>query len=236
MPDAPKRFYKTATARPDDNGFGIWLDERRLKTPARAAFTVPTSMLAEAIAEEWNAQGDQIQPRAMPLTSLANAAIDRVAPDHAAFSGRLAAYGEHDLLCYRAENPVTLTVRQAKAWEPILDWLAETHGARLALSEGIVHVDQPPEALEALRRAVLAHDPFQLAGLHILTTAAGSLTLGLAVLGGRLTAAEAYQLSRIDEDFQIEQWGQDAEAEARTASIRAEAENAGRFVDLLRTA
>ena len=228
-----KRFYDAVTARPAEDGFGIWLDQRRLKTPARLPFSVPTSALAEAVAVEWTAQGAKVDPRTMPLTGLANAAIDRIAPEREPFARRLAQYGEHDLLCYRAESPVELVARQAKSWQPVLDWLADTHGARLALAEGIVHVDQPAEAREAQHRAILAHSHHHLAGLHVITTTTGSLSLGLAVLGGRLTAEEAFALSRIDEDYQAERWGSDAEAEVRAAAIRAEIAAAGRFLALL---
>ena len=235
MSSAPaiSRFYKAATSRPDGEGHGVWLDERRLKTPARLPLTVPTATLAEAIAAEWNAQESRILPAAMPLTALANAAIDRIAPEREAFAKRLAAYGAHDLLCYRAAEPLSLAVRLAKSWQPVLDWLAEAHGARLALAEGIVHVDQPPEALAALEAGVLALGPFHLAALHVLTTSYGSLGLGLAVLGGRLGAGEAFSISRIDEEFQIERWGNDEEAEIRAARIRDEAETGGRFLALL---
>lgn len=235
MSSAPviSRFYKSASSRPDGDGHGVWLDERRLKTPARAPLTVPSAALAQAIADEWNAQEARILPAQMPLTALSNAAIDRIAPERAAFAKRLAAYGAHDLLCYRAAEPLNLAVRLARSWQPVLDWIAETHGARLALAEGIIHVDQPAEALEALEAAVLALDPFQLAALHVLTTSFGSLGLGLAVLGGRLSAAEAFAISRIDEEFQVERWGYDEEAEARAARIREEAENGGRFLALL---
>lgn len=230
----PKRFFELASFQPVDGGYGIFLDTRRLKTPARADLTLPSGALAHDIAAEWNAQGAKIEPRTMPLTGLANAAVDRIAPEREAFARRLATYGGHDLLCYRAVEPVALTTRQAKAWQPILDWLADTHGARLAVGEGIVHVDQPPEALAAQEQAILRHDAFRLAALHILTTATGSLGLGLATLGGRVQPFEAFELSRIDEEFQIEVWGRDAEADARAESIRQEIENAGRFLDLLR--
>lgn len=235
MSTAPtiSRFYKSASSRPDGDGYGVWLDDRRLKTPARAPFTVPTANLAEAVAAEWNAQEARILPAQMPLTSLANAAIDRIAPERAAFARRLAAYGAHDLLCYRAAEPMSLAVRLAKAWQPVLDWVAERHGAQLVLAEGIIHVDQPPETLQALESAAMALDPFHLAALHVLTTSFGSLGLGLAVLGGRLDAAEAFEISRLDEEFQIERWGRDPEADDRTARIREEAENGGRFLGLL---
>lgn len=231
---AVSRFYKTATSRADGDGFGVWLDERRLKTPARLALTVPTAALGAAIAGEWAAQDDKIVPARMPLTALANAAIDRIAPDREAFARRLAAYGAHDLLCYRAAEPLALAVRLAKSWQPVLDWLDTAHGVRLALAEGIVHVDQPPEALKALEALAASLDPFRLAALHVLTTSYGSLGLGLAVLGGRLKADEAFVVSRIDEEFQIERWGRDEESDARAARIREEAETGGRFLDLLK--
>ncbi|BCW88971.1 hypothetical protein sos41_21250 [Alphaproteobacteria bacterium SO-S41] len=228
-----KRFYTAASARPVDGGFGIWLDERRLKTPARANFAVPSVALAEAVAAEWNAQAEKLDIPSMPLTALVNAAIDRIAPEREAFAGRLASYGGNDLLCYRAASPIELAVRLAKGWQPALDWLAETHGARLMLAEGVVHVDQPREALDRLKAAILKLDALRLGALHVVTTATGSLGLGLAVLGGRFTPREAFDLSRIDEEYQAERWGRDTEADARTARIRAEAENAGRFLDLL---
>lgn len=238
MSSAPSisRFYKSATSRPDGDGHGVWLDERRLKTPARAPLTVPTAALAEAIAAEWNAQETRILPARMPLTALSNAAIDRIEPERAAFARRLAAYGAHDLLCYRAAEPLNLAVRLAKAWQPVLDWVHETHGARLALAEGVIHVDQSPDALKALEDSVASLDSFRLAALHVLTTSYGSLGLGLAVLGGRFGAADAFEISRIDEEFQIERWGRDEEADARTARIREEAENGGRFLALLQPA
>jgi chaperone required for assembly of F1-ATPase len=228
-----KRFYATASVRPADDGYGIWLDERRLKTPARAGFAVPSAPLAEAIAAEWNAQGDKVDIRAMTLTALANAAVDRIAPEREAFGKRLAAYGKNDLLCYRVAEPVELAARLAKGWQPVLDWLADAHGARLVLAEGVVHIDQPKESLAALEHAVLAHDAFRLGALHILTTAMGSLGLGLSVLGRHLDVEEAFRLSRLDEEFQIERWGRDAEAEMRTARIKSEADSAARFLSLL---
>lgn len=232
--NAPKRFFDLAAMQPVPGGYGIFLDDRRLKTPAKADLVLPSGALAHDIASEWNGQGVKIDPRAMPLTGLANAAIDRIAPEREAFARRLAAYGEHDLLCYRAAEPATLAARQAKAWQPVLDWLAEAHGVRLAIGEGIVHVVQPSEARAAQEQAILAHDPFRLAPLHVITTATGSLTLGLATLGSRLMPFEAFELSRIDEEFQIERWGRDAEADARAEAIRQEIENAGRFLSLLR--
>jgi chaperone required for assembly of F1-ATPase len=230
----PKRFYDLASMRPVDGGYGIFLDERRLKTPAKGELLLPSGALAHDIAAEWNGQGAKVDPRSMPLSGLANAAIDRIAPEREAFGRRLAAYGGHDLLCYRAADPVELAARQAKSWQPLLDWLEATHGARLALGEGVVHVEQLAEALAAQERAILTHDPFRLAALHVITVSTGSLALGLATLGRRLMPFEAFELSRIDEEYQIERWGRDAEADARAEAIRREIETAGRFLDLLR--
>jgi chaperone required for assembly of F1-ATPase len=228
-----RRFHKEESVTEGPAGFGIALDGRALKTPARGVFAVPARALAKAIADEWAAQAEFIRPETMPFTGLSNAALDRIAPDREGFALRLAAYGESDLLCYRAEGPAALTAAQAKAWQPWLDWLAARHGARLSIGEGIIHVAQPPEALEALRRVVLTVDPFRLAALHVLTAASGSLTLGLAVLDGALSADAAFGASRIDEEHQASLWGRDAEADARAARLRAEILAAERFVRLL---
>jgi chaperone required for assembly of F1-ATPase len=228
-----RRFHKAQGVTEGAQGFGIALDGRALKTPARAAFAVPSRSLAEAIADEWGAQGDFIKPETMPLTGFANAAIDRIRPDREGFARRLGAYGESDLLCYRAEGPAALTAAQTKAWQPWLDWLEARHGARLSIGEGLMHVAQSAEALEAMMRAVLANDAFRLAALHILTTAPGSLTLGLAVLDGALSAEESFAASRVDEEHQAALWGRDAEADARAAALRDGMLAAERFLRLL---
>jgi chaperone required for assembly of F1-ATPase len=208
-----KRFYK-------DVGVGennaILLDDRRIKTPKGAPFILPTRELAETIAEEWRAQVDEIKPDTMPLSKLAYAAIDG-ASERAAIAEQAAAYAKSDLLCYRAEGPDDLVIRQARQWGPILDWLAETHGARLKLATGIGFVDQPPDALARLSARVGQLNPFALVALHTATSITGSLALGLALLDARLTAREAFALSQLDETFQSEKWGQDAEAQARAA-------------------
>ncbi len=231
--ERPKRFYETVSTAPEAGGVGIRLDGRALKTPARAPLAVPTQALADAVADEWAAQGDKIDMASMRLTGLANAAIDRIAPERAAFARRLSEYGRSDLLCYRAVSPVELVARQAKGWEPWLDWLDRERGVRLRIGEGVMHVAQDETAMARLYAAVAALDPFRLAGLQIATTATGSMTLGLAVAALALPAGEAFELSRIDEEHQAEVWGRDAEAEARAAAIRAEIEAAGRFLSLL---
>lgn len=223
-----KRFYKDVSVGENN---AVLLDNRQMKTPKGAAFILPTRALAQAIAGEWRAQGDDIEPNTMPLTKLAYAAIDGAA-ESAAIAEQAAAYAKSDLLCYRAEHPDELVIRQAHQWGPILDWLAETHGARLKLATGIGFVDQPPEALARLSERVGQLDPFALVALHTATSITGSLALGLALLDARLTAREAFALSHLDETFQAEKWGQDAEAQARAALLLADLEAAERFMKL----
>jgi chaperone required for assembly of F1-ATPase len=223
-----QRFYKTVSTGENN---AVLLDNRAMKTPKGAPFILPTRELAEAIAEEWLAQETDIKPETMPLTKLAYAAIDGAA-ESARVAEQAVAYAKSDLLCYRAEGPDELVIRQARQWGPILDWLAETHGARLKAATGIAYVEQPPEALDRLASRAGQLDPFALVALHTATAITGSLSLGLAVLEGRLTAAEAFSLSRLDEDFQAERWGRDAEAEARAALLKADLEAAERFMRL----
>lgn len=223
-----KRFYKDASV---DDRSGILLDNRQMKTPKGLPFVLPTRALADAIAEEWRAQIDDIKPDTMPLTKLAYSAIDG-ASESAAIAEQVAAYAKSDLLCYRAEHPDELVIRQAHQWGPILDWLAETHGARLKLATGIGFVEQPPEALARLSERVGRLNPFALVALHTATSITGSLALGLALADARLTAREAFALSQLDETFQAEKWGQDAEAEARATRLLADLEAAERFMRL----
>ncbi|MFC3060869.1 ATP12 family chaperone protein [Paenirhodobacter populi] len=230
---APKRFWKAAGVVETPEGYGIALDGRAVKTPAKAALAVPTRALAEAIAAEWDAQGETIDPATMPLTRAANAAIDKVAAQHGEVAAYIADYGGTDLLCYRAEAPEPLVARQAQGWDPLLDWAAEALGARLLVTQGVVSVAQPDEALAALSARVAAMDAWQLAALHDLVGISGSLLLGLAVAEGRLPPEEAWALSRIDEDWQAEQWGHDEEAAALAAVKRQALLDAARFWTLL---
>lgn len=217
---AAKRFWTAAEVAEADNGFGVTLDGRSVKTPAKAPLTLPSRALAQALAEEWDAQEKVIDPTSMPLTRLANSAIDKVTPQHAAVAEMLAEYGGSDLLCYRAESPEELIQRQAAAWDPWVDWAAARHEARLILAQGLMPVEQPPAALERLHRVVSAHDPFALTALHEFVTLTGSLVLGLAVSAGALEAGEAWDLSRVDERWQEEQWGHDEEAAALARAKR----------------
>ncbi|MEQ8368508.1 MAG: ATP12 family protein [Roseicyclus sp.] len=215
-----KRFWKTASVAEADGGYGIMLDARSLKTPGKKSLILPTRRMAEAIAVEWNAQGEDIQPLTMPVTRAANSAIERVAPQKTEVANMLAAYAETDLLSHRATDPVSLQERQAQAWDPLLDWAAETYGARLYVIEGIIAVKQPPESLKALSYLLHSFDSFHLTALHDLVAMSGSLILGLAVSQGRLDPDEAWRISRIDEEWQIEQWGRDEEADANASLKR----------------
>jgi chaperone required for assembly of F1-ATPase len=224
-----KRFWTKATA----SDGAILLDRRAIRTPAGAPLRAPTRALAEAVAEEWNAQTGAIDPAAMPLTRALNSAIDRVTPQHAEVVEIVAAYGASDLLCYRAGHPAELAARQAEAWDPMLAWAEARYSAPLACVTGVMHFAQPKASVANLTDAVAAHDPFALTALHDLVALSGSLVLGLAVATGRLSAAEAWTASRIDEDWQAEQWGADAEAAAAAAVKFADFEAAARFIALL---
>lgn len=231
---APKRFWKVASVSEGPEGFGVTLDGRAVRTPAKAQLIVPTRTMAEAIAAEWDAQGDHVDPRTMPATRGANAAIDKVTVQHAEVADMLAAYGATDLLCYRAESPAELIARQAEQWDPLLDWLEETYGARLVTSVGVMHVAQTDEALARLTREVHALSAFELAAFHDLVSLSGSLVIGLAATRDAWPIEELWAVSRLDEDWQAEQWGVDEEA-AEVAAIKRESFlNAKRFYDASR--
>lgn len=228
-----KRFYAEAAVSPEQGGVAILLDGRPVRTPARNWLRVPTEELAEAIAEEWNAQGERVDPQSMPLTGLANAAIDRVAPDPAAFGRNLAEYGESDLLCYRAEGPQSLVDRQARMWDPLLGWARTRFGVEFETTTGVMHRAQPAATVEQLRRAVAARGVFQLAGLAPLVTIAGSLIIALALAEGATGLGAAWDAALLDEAWQAEQWGEDPLAEASLDNRRREFEAAYRFLTLL---
>ena len=203
-----KRFYKQAVA----NAEPILLDGRPVKTPGRRDLEAPTAALAEAIADEWDAQGETIDQRAMPLTGLANAALDRVAPDVPAFARGLAAYGESDLLYYRAEGPAPLVTRQAELWDPILAWAQQRYDTVFELATGVMHMKQPEDTVARLRAAVATRGPFPLAGLSPLVTVSGSLLIALAVAEGALGLDDAWAAATLDEQWQAQHWGDDSEA------------------------
>ena len=227
-----KRFWKTATAEPCEGGFTVRLDGRAVKTPAKAAFVVPTLALAEAAAREWDAQEGAVKPETMPVTRAANSAIDKLGQQRDEVVGLLAAYGASDLLCYRATGPEGLIARQAAGWDPLLGWSATDLGAPLHVTAGIVPIAQPAESLIRLRAVVDAFDPFRLAAFHDMVAITGSLILALAVTRGRLSAAEAFDLSRIDESWQAEFWGVDEDAAALEVGKRQALLEAERFYAL----
>lgn len=226
-----KRFYKNVSV---GDGNAVLLDGRTLKTPRGGSLDLPTRALAEAIAGEWRAQGEEIDPHAMPLTKLANTAIDGVTPRRDEVIGEIAAFAKHDHLCYRTDAPAELVRRQSAAWDPLLDWVAERHGAPLLVAKGVTSIAQPESSIAALRLAVEAFDPFAIAALHVVASICGSLVLGLAVADRRLSAEEAFALSQIDERFQAEKWGLDSEAEMRAKRLELDLVTAARFMDLSR--
>lgn len=212
---APKRFWSETSVGEGPEGFAILLDGRAVRTPAKAPLAVPTRAFAEAIATEWEAQTERVDPTSMPATRCANAAIDKVTVQHAEVADMLADYGDSDLLCYRADSPEELVARQAEAWDPLLDWAGRSFGARLAPRTGVIHAPQEPGALEALRSRVHALSPFELAAFHDLVTLSGSLVLGLAAACEYASPEALWALSRVDETWQEEQWGVDEEASAQ---------------------
>jgi len=203
-------------------------------TPAKAALLLPSQAFAEAIAEEWRSQGERLKPANLPLTQLANTAIDRVAPDPKPVIEELIAYAGSDLVCYWAERPEGLVERQRRHWQPLLDDLTLRHDALLSVHHGIVPRPQPPAALAALTRRLQGLPPFTLAGLAAATSATGSLVIALALAEDRLTPEQAFELSQLDETYQIEQWGEDAEATARRHALKEDILHTHRFLTLAR--
>lgn len=229
-----RRFWTEATVKEEEGGFAVHLDTRPLRTPLKVPLRLPSQALAEAVAAEWQAQEGKVNPATMPFTRTANSAIDKVATQFDEVVAMLAAYGGSDHLCYRAVGPAELIARQEEGWDPVLEWAAATLGAPLRVTRGVVPVDQPFESLAALHHAVAALSPFQLAAFHDLVAMSGSLILAFAVAQGRLTASEAWTLSRIDETWQIEQWGADEEAAETAALKHAAFRHADRFFALCR--
>ena len=232
-PGARKRFYKEARAVAAEDGFEVRLDGRVLRSPAGGRLALPSEALAAAIAGEWQAQGEKINPETMPIMSLASTAIDRVAIQRGEIVEEILRFAETDLLCHRAEAPDELVRRQAETWQPLLDWAAQDLGAPLTATTGILAVAQPPQSLAALRRAVEALDDLALTALSVAVAAAGSLVIGLALLRGRLDPEAAFDAAELDASYQIELWGEDPEATRRRAVCRADLFAAARFAGLL---
>jgi chaperone required for assembly of F1-ATPase len=227
-----KRFYTAVTVEPAEGGHAIALDGRRVKTPRGAALLLPTPALAQAVAVEWAAQGEEIWPGEMILTGLANAAIDVIAPDLATIQQQLGAYAETDALAYRGDDSALLE-RQNAEWNPLLDWAEQRWGISFTLAASIMHVTQPPETVAALHRAVETLDAWTLAALSPLTTIGGSLVVALGVVSGELDAAKGWSAVTLEERFQAERWGADADATKARAAKEGDWLAAARFAALL---
>lgn len=218
-----KKFYKfVSVASVDGSGFAVLLDGKPMKTPAGTPLVAPTKALAEGVAAEWDAQGETVKPAEMPLTQLLATALDRIPTVREQIVVGVAAYAETDLVCHRADSPQELAVRQAKAWQPLVEWTAERYGAALCPVEGVMPVDQPEEAAQAIRGALAALGDFDLCGVQNAASVCGSVVIALALYEGRVDAEEAFELSQLDETFQIEKWGEDAETTARRAQLKAD--------------
>ena len=228
-----RRFYQEVVTRAEGPGFLVLLDGKPVRTPARRLLALPNPLLAEAVAAEWAAQQEAIDAGSMRLTKLATTAIDLMSERRGDAVAEAAGYGGTDLLCYRASSPQSLAERQARTWQPWLDWAERQYDARLVPAAGVMPAEQDPVALRALRTAIERLDDWRLVGLHAAVTTTGSLVLGLAIERGALAAAAAFDAALLDELFEIEQWGEDAEQSARHARLRADLEAAERYLALL---
>ncbi|MGE5511460.1 MAG: ATP12 family chaperone protein [Bacteroidota bacterium] len=232
----PKRIYQAVAVAPGEAGFRVLLDRRPARTPRRRELVLPTRALADAIAAEWEAQGDRVDPATMLLTRLANTVLDGVVGREADLRADILKYAGSDLLCYRAGEPEALIALQSRHWDPVLDWGREVLGARFMLVQGLMPVSQARETLDRIAVAIADLDAFRLAALHVMTTLMGSALLGLAVVKGRLSADAAWDAAHVDEDWQISKWGEDAEAVARRRRRRAEMDAACRLLSLVSAA
>ncbi len=228
-----KRFYKEAAAVALDDGYEVRLDQRPVRTPDRNLLRMPTRALADASAAEWNGQGDKLDMAAMPMTALAYAAVDRVGANTAQFVKETARFAETDLLCYRAPTPAELRARQADAWDPLLAWSAERHGVSLTCADGVMPIEQPEPALAAVRAALATLDAFRLTAAHTAAQILGSAVLTLALIDGRLTAAETADAAHLDDLYQMEHWGEDEDARKLLTRRRVDLVEIGRFIELL---
>lgn len=227
-----KRFYKQAGVSGTAEGFAVALDGRPVKTPAKNALVVPTKSVAEAVAAEWEAQGEDIDAHSMRLTRLANSAIDRVAAHRDAVVTGIAGYAGTDLVCYRASEPESLVRRQQAGWDPLIAWLKDCHDIELRTTTGLLPVEQEAASLGVIQSVVEGFGPFTLAGLHTVTASCGSVVIGLAVQAGRIDGAAAWELSLIDETHQIDEWGEDPEATKRRQGLQEEIFAAAKFLEL----
>lgn len=229
-----KRFYKTAAIENADNdSHRILLDGRSVRSPMSNSLELPTKALAQAVADEWLDQKDDILPATMPMTQLAFTALDRVATERTAIIDSIAKFGESDLLCYRADHPADLVMRQNQSWDPLIDWADETYDAKLTVTSGIVPVVQPVPAMHALRDAIDELEDFRLTALAAAVQASGSLIIGLALIEGHVDGDQAVAASQLDEAYQGEMWGEDKEAVDRLRGLQQEIADAERFLSLL---
>lgn len=225
-----KRFYSAV----ETDGAQVLLDGRPLKTKRAQAFVAPTAAIAEAIAQEWRAQGERIDLASMLMTKMVSTAIDLVEPDPSAWRSAILVYLVADLLCYRAQEPEALIARQTAAWDPVLDWASRDLGVSLVATAGVNHVGQPSASIRAGEDALLRADPHELTALRATADATGSAVIALALWKRAFPAQTLFSASRVDETFQRERWGEDAEATAREANLRAHFDAAALYFDLLR--
>jgi chaperone required for assembly of F1-ATPase len=228
-----KRFYKSASIESIESGWRVLLDGRPIRTPKKSSLVVPTAALADALADEWRMQDGIVEPSTMLLNRTANTIIDHIVEHRDAVIAEIAKFGATDLICYFADEPEELIVRQRYVWLPLIDWARDVIGARLKCGHGVQHLAQNPEAICALNKTVSALSNWQLAPLHIMVSISGSLVIGLALLRGRLTVAEAWAAGQVDELFQAEMWGEDDFAAKNRADRLADLAAAARFASLL---
>ncbi|MGE4248585.1 MAG: ATP12 family chaperone protein [Parvibaculaceae bacterium] len=227
-----RRFYKSVSVTGTAAPFAVTLDDRPLRTPLKRALDLPTVALAEAVAAEWENQAEKIDPHAMPLTRLANTALDRVASDRDRIVGEIVDFAGSDLVCYRAEKPHGLVERQARTWQPVLDWARRALAADFVVTEGIVHVGQPEAALQAARAYLAQKSPWGLTAIHNITTLTGSALIAAMACDRAIPASEAWAAAHVDEDWQIEHWGWDEEARHRRNHRKREFDICLRFCEL----
>ena len=226
------RFYRDVTVDRAGEAYRVLLDGKPIRTPAGAPFLLPNENLAQAVAEEWRAQGEKLSVESMPLTKLANTAIDRVAPNRAAWIEQILAFAKSDSICYRAASPQELVARQSAQWDRLLLWARERFGAQFRTATGIGFVEQPPEAVAALGRALAGRDDFALAAINAAATLTRSAIIALAFSEGRLDADEAFAAAELDEIYQAEKWGRDEQALIQSRSKATELTNIARFFRL----
>jgi chaperone required for assembly of F1-ATPase len=233
MTAAPaRRFYKTVSVAGTKAPFSIRLDERPLRTPLKRALELPTKALARAVATEWEEQAEKIEPHTMPLTRLANTALDRVEPDRDRIINEIVDFAGSDLVCYRAEQPFGLVERQATDWQPVIDWARSALAAEFQVTEGVVHVRQPQAALHATRDYLAQKSAWDLTAIHNITTLTGSALIATMACANAVPASEAWTAAHVDEDWQIEHWGWDEEARHRRNHRRREFDTCLRFCEL----